>query len=173
MSKAKLKKHLQSLTKEEVIDIMLQLYDASEQAKSWLEFYLRPNIDLELDKAKKLIYSQFYTRKDYPKDPSFRECNRIISDFKKMVTEPTAIADLMLYYIELGCEQIAEFGDFYESFYISLENNFKKAAQFISSNGLTSQFNSRILKMIESMDGTGWGFSDTLWQFYEEYIDEY
>ena len=40
MSKAKLKKHLQSLTKEEVIDIMLQLYDASEQAKSWLEFYL-------------------------------------------------------------------------------------------------------------------------------------
>ena len=90
-----------------------------------------------------------------------------------MVTEPTAIADLMLYYIELGCEQIAEFGDFYESFYISLENNFKKAAQFISSNGLTSQFNSRILKMIESVDGTGWGFSDTLWQFYEEYIGEY
>ena len=90
-----------------------------------------------------------------------------------MVTDPAALADLMLYYIELGCEQIVEFGDFYESFYSALENNFKKAAQFISSNGLIPQFNSRIKKMIESVDGTGWGFSDTLWEFYEEYIDEY
>ncbi|MCH5231052.1 MAG: hypothetical protein J1F43_04580 [Muribaculaceae bacterium] len=173
MSKAKLKKYLQNLSKEEVIDILLQLYDATDQAKSWLEFYLQPNVHLELDRAKKLIYSQFYTRKDYPKDPSFRECNKIISDFKKKVTDPVAIADLMLYYIELGCEQIVEFGDFYENFYISLENNFKKAAQFIASNGLILQFNGRIIKMLESVDGTGWGFSDTLWQFYEDYIGEY
>ena len=172
MSKAKLKKHLQNLPKEEVIDIVLQLYDATDQAKSWLEFYMQPNVDLELDKAKKLIYSQFYTRKDYPKDPSFRECNKIVSDFKKMVADPIAIADLMLYYIELGCEQIVEFGDFYESFYVSLENNFKRAAQFISSNGLIPQFNNRIKKMIESVDGTGWGFYDTLWELYEEYIGE-
>ena len=173
MSKAKLKKHLQNLPKEEVIDTVLQLYDSIDQAKNWFEFYLQPNVDVELDKAKKLIYSQFYTRKDNPKDPSFRECNKVISDFKKMVTDPVAIADLMLYYIELGCEQIVEFGDFYESFYSALENNFKKAAQLISCNGLIPQFNSRIKKMIESVDGTGSGFSDTLWQFYEDYIDEY
>ena len=173
MSKAKLKKYLQNISKEEVIDIVLQLYEATDQAKSWLEFYLQPNVDLELDKAKKSIYSQFYTRKDYPKDPSFRECNKVISDLKKMVNDPNAISDLMLYYIELGCEQIIEFGDFYESFYISLENNFKKAVQFISANGLTSQFNSRILKMIESVDGTGWGFFDSLRELYEEYICEY
>lgn len=173
MSKAKLKKHLQAISKEEIIDILLQLYESSDQAKNWLEFYLMPNIDSELKKAKKLIYKQFYTSKDYPKDPSFRECNKIISDFKKIVTDPVAIADLMLYYVELGCEQIVEFGDFYEGFYIALENNFKKAAQFISSNGLIPQFKHRITQMLESVDGTGWGFSDTLWDFYEEYIGEY
>ena len=51
MSKAKLKKHLQNLPKEEVIDIVFQLYEATEQAKSWLEFYLQPNVDLELDQS--------------------------------------------------------------------------------------------------------------------------
>ena len=51
MSKAKLKKYLQNLSKEEVIDIVLQLYDATDQAKSWLEFYLQPNVDLELDQS--------------------------------------------------------------------------------------------------------------------------
>lgn len=40
MSKAKLKKHLSALSKEQVVDIMLQLYDASKEANSWLEFIL-------------------------------------------------------------------------------------------------------------------------------------
>ena len=50
MSKAKLKKHLSALSKEQVVDIMLQLYDASKEANSWLEFYLEPNSEAELEK---------------------------------------------------------------------------------------------------------------------------
>ena len=41
---------------------MLQLYDASKEANSWLEFYLEPNSDAELEKYKKAIRSQFYGR---------------------------------------------------------------------------------------------------------------
>lgn len=42
MSKAKLKKYLLSLTKEQVIDMMLELYGASKEANGWLEFYMEP-----------------------------------------------------------------------------------------------------------------------------------
>ncbi len=42
MSKAKLKKLLSTLSKEQVVDIMLQLYDASKEANAWLEFYIVP-----------------------------------------------------------------------------------------------------------------------------------
>lgn len=59
MSKAKLKKHLLSLTKEQVVDIMLELYGVSKEANEWLEFYLEPNSDAELEKYKKVICSQF------------------------------------------------------------------------------------------------------------------
>ncbi len=59
MSKAKLKKELLSQSKEQIVDIMLQLYDASKEAKAWLEFYLEPNCDAELEKYKKAIRSQF------------------------------------------------------------------------------------------------------------------
>ena len=34
MSKAKLKKYLQTLSKEQVIEVMLELYDARKEAKS-------------------------------------------------------------------------------------------------------------------------------------------
>ena len=36
MSKAKLKKHLLSLTKEQITDIVLELYDARKEAKDYL-----------------------------------------------------------------------------------------------------------------------------------------
>ena len=36
MSKAKLKKYLQTLSKEQVIEVMLELYDARKEAKDYL-----------------------------------------------------------------------------------------------------------------------------------------
>ena len=58
MSKTNLKKRLLTLSKEQVDDIVLQLYSASNEAKAWLEFYLEPNSDAELEKYKKAIYRQ-------------------------------------------------------------------------------------------------------------------
>jgi hypothetical protein len=57
----------------------------------------------ELEKYKKAIRSQLYGRNVYLKDPSFSKCNMLITAFKKLVHDPTAIADLILYYVEQGC----------------------------------------------------------------------
>ena len=48
MSKAKLKKYLQTLSKEQVIEVMLELYDARKDAKKYLEFYLAPDSNAEI-----------------------------------------------------------------------------------------------------------------------------
>ena len=54
MSKAKLKKHLLSLTKEQITNIVLELYDARKEAKDYLEFYLAPDCNAELEKSRHL-----------------------------------------------------------------------------------------------------------------------
>lgn len=172
MSKAKLKKHLMTLSKEQVVDIMLELYGASKEASAWLEFYLEPNSDAELEKYKKAIRDQFYGRNDWPKDPSFRECNKLITAFKKLVPDTHAIAGLMLFYVEQGCSLTAQFGDYDEPFYTALENNFNKAMKFMSQNGLVEEFSPRIQKMIKSVECCGYGFPDTLWDMYYEYAEE-
>ena len=70
MSKAKLKKHLSALSKEQVVDIMLQLYDASKEASSWLEFYMEPIAMLNLKNTKRQspdfvnAYPKNYLRKE-------------------------------------------------------------------------------------------------------------
>ena len=53
MSKAKLKKYMSVLSKEQVVDIMLQLYDANKEANAWLEFYMEPNSDAELENTRR------------------------------------------------------------------------------------------------------------------------
>lgn len=55
MSKAQLKKHLSALNKEQIIEVMLELYDARKEAKEYLEFYLNPNEDEKLEEYKRII----------------------------------------------------------------------------------------------------------------------
>ena len=82
MSKAQLKKNLMALTKEQVIDVVLELYDARKEAKEYLDFYLNPNDDAKLEEYKKIIYNEFFPKRGEPKC-RFSVCRKAISDFKK------------------------------------------------------------------------------------------
>ena len=57
MTKLKLKKHLAVLPKEDVMNLVLSLYDASAEAKMYLEMYLTPDYSAALEKYKKIIFS--------------------------------------------------------------------------------------------------------------------
>lgn len=169
MSKAKLRRFLSAHTKEQVIDIMLELYDAKKEAKEYLEFYLSPNYDAELEKCKKLIRNEFFPARGCLKDPSFAKCRKVISDFRKLKPDPKDVADLMLFYIEQGCQFTIMFGDMWEQFYITMETNFEKALNFIFLNGLLLNYYERIENLIYSVNNCGWGFSDSLMDIYHKY----
>ena len=161
MSKAKLKKHLQMLTKEQVIEVMLELYDARKEAKEYLEFYLAPDSNAELEKCK--------PTRGFSEKPSFAKCRKVISDFQKLKPEPACVADLMLFYIEQGCEYTVTFGDMWEQYYTTLENNFDKAMKFIFMYGLLAAYYERIEKLLDNASNCGWGFYDTLSDIYYQY----
>ena len=171
MSKAQLKKYLIKLTKEQVIDVVLELYDARKEAKEYLDFYINPNDDAKLEEYKKIIYNEFYPNRGEPKC-RFSVCRKAISDFKKLKPSPFCIADLMLFYIETGVNFTAEYGDMWEQYYTALENNFDKAMEFIYKNGYLEELRPRIEKMLKISEECGWGFPDTLYDFYYQYQQE-
>ena len=158
MSKAKLKKYLQTLSKEQIIEVMLELYDARKEAKEYLEFYLAPDSNAELEKCKKAIRQEFFPTRGFSEKPSFAKCRK--------KPEPTCVADLMLFYIEQGCEYTVTFGDMWEQYYTTLENNFDKAMKFIFIHGLLAAYYERIEKLLDNASNCGWGFYDTLSDIY-------
>lgn len=75
------------LTKEQVIDVILELYDARKEAKEYLDFYLNLNENAKLDEYKKIIYNEFFLSRGESKC-RFIVCRKAESDFKKFKPEP-------------------------------------------------------------------------------------
>ena len=75
----------------------------------------------------------------------------------------------MLFYIETGVSFTVEYGDMWEQYYTALENNFGKAMDFIYKYGFLEELRPRIEKMLAMSENCGWGFPDTLYDYYYQY----
>lgn len=82
------------------------------------------------------------------------------------------MADLMLFYIETGVAFTAEYRDIWEQFYTTLENNFAKAMEFIWNNDYMDELLPSIKAMLKQSEHCGWGFPDTLYDIYSEWVDD-
>ncbi|MCQ2304648.1 MAG: DUF6155 family protein [Bacteroidales bacterium] len=172
MSKAALKKQLNQLTKEQVIEVVLELYEARKEAKEYLEFYLNPNENEKLEEYKKIICEEFYPTR-VTKDPQtrFSVCRKAISDFKKLKPNPLLLGELMVYYIELGCQFTYDYGDMWEQYYDAICRNFDKTMDFLSKNKLIEEFKPRIKQCLRWASVCGWGFPDEMNDIYYNYTE--
>ena len=55
MSKATVKKILMSMPKEEIIGMVMEMYDARKEEKEYLEFYNNTDEDAKLEAYKKIM----------------------------------------------------------------------------------------------------------------------
>ena len=172
MSKTTLKKELQKLTKEQLVEQVLDLYDKNKSVKEFYNFYLNPASEKELfEKYKQVIVNEFYPKRGDSK-MRFSVCKKAISDFKALSPEPELIADLMLCIAENACKFTYEFGDMWEGYYTSAENNFEAALKFISKHNLLDKFKLRAEQCVEWSSPCGWGFCDTVSDIFYEYYQD-
>ena len=171
MSKPKLKKELQLLSKEQLISQILDLYDKNKTVKEFYDFYLNPRNEKELaEKYKKLIRKEFNVEHPERSREKFSVAKRAISDFRDLQPSPKALADVMLYLPESACELTYCYGDYSEGFYNSAYNNYKFALDFIAKHNLLSEFKLRAEQCVKWASPCGYGFADDLADvFYEHY----
>ncbi len=168
MSKAKLKKLLLTMQKDEIIEVILELYSARKEAKEYLDFYVEPNEKEKLQEYKHIIQQEFYP--SGRREPKFRfsVCRKVISDFKKLKPSAEALAELMVFYMENACKVTHDYGDLWEQYYDTVEGNFDKTLKFIKANNLWDKFDSRLQKCVYWASDSGWGFCDSIAGLYDE-----
>lgn len=109
MSKTQLKKELEKMSVSQIAGLVLDLYAARPEAKEYLDFYISPDIDRKLLKAKSAVDKELKrcARRGYPR-PRMTRVRRIIRDIESLNPGAEYVIEIMLYSLEktmiLGAE---------------------------------------------------------------------
>lgn len=172
MSKQKLKKELLGLTKEQLIEHVLSLYEKNKSVQEFYSFYLNPSNENEL--AKKyisIIKKEFNINNPERASLKFSIAKKAISDFKSLSPSAEGLANVMMTLPESACEFTYEYGDIGESFYIAACNNFDTTLKYIKQNNLLEQFKIRAEMCVKWASPCGYGFADDIEDIYSEYYE--
>lgn len=172
MSKSTLKKHLNSLSKQQVIAVVLDAYSNSKAIQEYFDFYLKPDDKEKAQKYKAIIEKEFGVKNPMSAGLKFSVARKAISDFASLKPSPEALADVMLTLPESACLFTYEFGDMEESFYDAAYNNFKRALEFISKHQLLDMFKPRCADCVKYASPCGYGFSSDIADIHYQHYGE-
>lgn len=168
-----IKKHLKSLTKDEIEKEILTLIKNYKEVKEYFSIKLNEdNIDEILNKYKEKILIEFFPNRGFGSF-NFTNIRKTISDFKKISTNNSQIVDLTLYAVEQGVNFTNTYGDINERFYMSIEKLYDEATRYMVENNLAVEFVRRCDEIVTKASGIGWGFSDTMEDIYYNNLSDY
>jgi hypothetical protein len=155
MSKRELKKYANQLTKEQLEEQLLELYEKFSAVKVYYNFVFNPKEDTLLQEAKSKITNEYFpvrnpSRKSKPRAKMRRSvAQKIIKHFILLGVDVYLIADLMLYAIEIAQTHAAENPIKNDAFFKIHFNSFDQATTYCITHGIIADFRSRILGIAE------------------------
>ena len=173
MSKTQLKKHLLSLTKEQLVEQVLDLYESYKPVKEFYSFYMNPNENELFEKHKAVIVNEFYPKGKFNEPRTrFVVAKKAITEFSTLKPSPKLVGDLMVTLVEMASKFTFDYGDMWEQYYTSTVTNFERALKFLQKNGLLNDFNLRCKQCLTYAQPCGYGFPDEMHDVYSTYYDE-
>ena len=144
MSKRDLKKYLTDLTKSQVEDQLLELYDKFPEVKAYYDFVFNPREEKLLREAKAKVSNEYFPIKTKKAKLRRSVAQKVIKQFLLLGVDPHATADLMLHNIEVAQQYSAKREMRYASFYKSMLNSFQQAVGYAAEKGILQDFIPRL-----------------------------
>ena len=169
------KRELNKMTKEQIVNLLEDLYKKQSAVREYLDFFSNPDQIKLLEKYKKIIDNSFFTRTGNPKI-DLKSAKKAVLDFSKLGVSGEYLAELYLHFAETGTKFTKNFGAIDEQFYNTVEEAFNEGL-FISQNeGILDKFREKAEEIQINAQNIGWGFSDEMasiyWNFYADMEDE-
>ncbi|WP_016989346.1 DUF6155 family protein [Flavobacterium sp. ACAM 123] len=148
MSKRDLKKYLNELTKEQLEEQVIELYEKFSPVKVYYDFVFNPKEEKLLQECKLKISNEYFpmTTGAKRKKPKMRRsvAQKYIKHFITLGVDPFIIVDVMLYNIEIAQTFSSENTIKHELFYKSMGTSFEQAVIYMIANGILNEFKTRI-----------------------------
>lgn len=156
MSRRKLKQYLETLSKKELEEQILELHDRLKEVKSFYAFVFNPQEEKMLDEAKFKVSKEYFPPNGRKAKKRRSVAQKQIKEFLKLGMDPNLIADLMLYNLEIAVAYRAENEINQNAFYQSMLKSFKEAVEYVDNSGIQSAFNARIEKLFDHIYDQNW-----------------
>lgn len=149
MSKATLKKAIKDMDRDNLAEIILELYEARPEAKEYLEFWVNPDPDKELERYKQKVSRLFFFSEGrLRKNPGLTEIKKHLRYFASLCMDHEKTADLMLFTLDMYQLWLSE-----RRHVLSHKNKIEKllseAAIYIESHALESLYSLRIQRLTD------------------------
>lgn len=163
LGKRDLRKFLDGLSKEELVEQTVQLFTDFAGVREYFEMRLGPADDAETvrRKYKRAIDEQFLPARGEPR-LSISAARKALRDYRKVARSIDGVADLMLYYVETVIAFGHNFGYMDETLSRSLLLVFRDAVTEIVKAGLGDEFAARCRKIAASSQDLGWEIPELL-----------
>lgn len=169
MSKRELKKYLKDLTKEQLEDQLLDLYDRFKNVKEYYDFAFNPNENALIELCRFQISKEYYPIGNRRAKMRRSVAQKWIKKLMQLDADPSALADIMFFNIEIAQTFSGEHYVRQEAFFTSFYKSFDEALRFVSEKGILAEFRGRI----EKIAGDSW---DQQWpnrKSFEDLADMY
>ncbi len=143
MSKRDLKKYLIDLTKTQIEEQFIEMYEKFKDVKVYYDFVFNPNENNLIKDAKLKISNEYYPVRG--KRPKMRRsvAQKFIKHFISLGMDSFLITDLMLYNIEIAQTLSLEKLITSETFYKSMLTSFQQALSFMIEKSILYEFKNR------------------------------
>ncbi len=156
MSKRELKGYLQGLTKKQMEAQVLDLYARFKEVKEFYDFAFNPKENELIETCRFQISKEYFPLNGRKPKARRSVAQKWIRKLKTLGAEPSLIANIMLYNIEVAQSYSSEKFITKESFYKSIHKSFEEAVSFISENILQQEFSSRVDKIAINSVENNW-----------------
>lgn len=147
MSKRELRKYLKELTKEQLENQIIDIYDRFKDVKEYYDFAFNPKENELIELCRFQISKEYY-----PVGTRKAKMRRSVAQkwIKKLISldaDASLLADVMFFNIEIAQSFSGEHLIRQESFYTSMFKSFDDALRFVSEKGILLEFRGRIEKI--------------------------
>ena len=159
MSKRAFKKYIKELSKEDLEEQIMDLYNRFEDVKTYYNFVFNPNEEKLVQDAKFKIGKEYFPPNNRRPKKRRSVAHKIIKHYLKLGMEPHALADVMFYNVEIAQTFSEEQEYITEAFEKSIFKSFEQAVQYVAEYGVISEFEMRIQKIARFSHDHKWNKS--------------
>lgn len=170
MSRRELKRYLNTLSKEELEEQISDLYERLKEVREFYNFVFNPKEDKLADEARFKISREYFPPSGRKPKKRRSVAQKYIRTFLKLGVEPKLIADIMIYNVEVAVAYHAEKAINQDAFYKSMQTSFAEAVKYVYTQGLLSDFRSRLEKILREIESQQWQNVNAMETIYEKVL---